>query len=89
MFIKHNNSNNYYYYYNIINERHCDTVTCHHHHHHHIDDCGCHVHLGHDSCYSNGVHVSDGDCSNGDCVVLVWPPPHGGDECASPGVEQG
>jgi len=87
-----------------MEDTHCSTVIClrhflyidgggcHVHHGHdilYIDGGGCHVHHGHDICYGNGVHVSDGECSNGGCVILVLPPPHGGDEYASPSVEHG
>jgi len=81
-------NNSYYIITIIINERHCSTVIC-LHHYLYTDGGGCHVHHGHGSCHGNGVHVSDGDCSNGGCVVLVLPTPHGGDEYASPGVEHG
>ena len=72
----------------IINERHCSTVIC-LRHYLYTDGGGCHVHHGRDSCHDNGVHVSDGDCSNGGSVVLVLPTPHDGDGYASPSVEHG
>jgi hypothetical protein len=72
----------------IINVRHRGTVIC--YHHHYIDGGGCCVHHGHDSCYGNSVHVSDGNSTNGGFVVLVLPPPqHGSDEYALSGVEHG
>jgi hypothetical protein len=71
-----------------MKDTHCSTVVC-LRRYLYIDGGGCHVHHGHDSCYGNGVHVSDGDCSNGGCVVLVLPPPHGRDEYVSPGSERG
>jgi hypothetical protein len=80
--------NNNYCYIIIINERRCSTVIC-LRHNPYVVGGGCHVHHGHDSCYGNGVHVSDGDYSNGGCVVLVLPPPYGGDEYTSPGMEHG
>lgn len=53
----------------------------------------CHPHHGHDgSCHDyggNGVHVNCGDCSNGDRCVVSALLSHGGDEYASPDVEQG
>lgn len=87
MFIK-NNNNNYIVTIIIINGRHCRTVIC-LRYYLYIDGGGCHIQHGHDSSYGNGVHVSDDDCSNGGCVVLVLPPSHGGDEYASPSVEHG
>jgi hypothetical protein len=89
MIINNNNHHNHHHHRRQQKtQKHSSTAICRHYHRH--GNCGgWHIHHGRGSRCGNGVHVSDGDCSNGVGVVSALPPPHGGDEYASPDVEQG